>query len=90
VSFLRGYTNGDARLFATNGGAAFRLSVASLRRTVQTWSEELSRALAATQRYEQMRISCGASVPRPNRQSNARQVFVEFYGGRQEGFYRPG
>jgi hypothetical protein len=70
-------------LFASIGIAAFRLSSASLRRTLQTWSEELSHALAAAHRYEQMRISSGTGVPRADRQSKARQVFTELYGGRQ-------
>jgi hypothetical protein len=69
-------------LFASTGIAAFRLSSASLRRTLQMWSEELSRALAAAHRYEQMRISSGTGVPRADRQSKARQVFTELYGGR--------
>ena len=64
-------------LFAKTGVAAFRLC--SLRWTL-IWFEELNRALAATQRYEQLRISCEPDVPRRDRASKARQVFAELYG----------
>jgi hypothetical protein len=61
--------------------AAFRLSLASLSRTLQIWSGELSRALVATHRYELLRISSGTGVL--HRASKARQIFAELYGGRR-------
>lgn len=75
-------------LFAKTGVAAFRLC--SLQRSLQIWFEELDRALAATQRYEQLRISCEPDVPRRDRASKAQQVFAELYGVRQRADTRLG
>ena len=64
---------------ATTGVAASRFFPGSLWRTVQTWSEELNRALAAAHRYEDLTMRQNTDT----RGAKARQVFLEKYAGTQ-------
>ncbi len=43
------------------------------------WSDELDRSLAATQRYEQLRIRPGPDLSLRDRASKARAIFAEMY-----------
>ena len=47
------------------------------------WSDELDRSLAATQRYEQLRIRPGTDLSLRDRASKARAVFVEMYASEE-------
>ena len=65
---------------ATTGVAASRF-FPELWRTLQTWSEELNRALAAAHRYEDLTSRLRTGVPLRDRGAKARQVFLEMYAG---------
>ena len=64
---------------ATTGIALSRLFPASLWRMLQTWSDELNRALLAAHRYEQPRIGRDNNALSQDRASKARQLFTELY-----------
>jgi|KBSSwiStaDraftv2_1062776.scaffolds.fasta_scaffold1531052_1 hypothetical protein len=60
--------------------AAFRLSPSLLWHPLRARAAELSRALVAVYRDEQLRISSKSSAPRRDRGSNARPLFTELRG----------
>jgi hypothetical protein len=68
---------------ATRGLAAYRSFPTSLWRTLQTWSEELNRAVDAAHRYEQLRIGRDNNALSQDRASKARQLFTELYCGKR-------
>ena len=65
----------------TPGVAASRFFPGLEWRAIQTWSEELPRALAAAHRYEDLTIRQKAGAPLRDRGAKALQVFLEMYAG---------
>lgn len=66
---------------ATTGVAASRFFPDLPWRTLQTWSEELNRALAAAHCCEDLTIRQRTGVLLRDRGARARQVFLEMYAG---------